>query len=186
MEEYNKMISGQEHDPQSEYLNELRNITRAKLVDFNIEKDDARRSVMIKSILRKAGRGCFITPPFFCDYGINTELGNNVYFNANCTILDSAVVKIGSNTMIGPNVQFYTPIHPLEYRARNKGLEKAKPITVGRNCWLGGGVIILPGVTIGEGCVIGAGSVVTKDIPDNSLAVGNPARVIKNIDNKKI
>lgn len=183
MEEFNKMVRGENYNPQSEYLTELRNISRAKLVEFNTEKDDVRRSVMIKTILSKAGKNCFITPPFFCDYGINTELGVNVYFNSNCTILDSAKVKIGSNTIIGPNVQLYTPIHPLKYKERNKGLESAKPITIGKNCWLGGGVIVLPGVTIGDGCVIGAGAVVTKNVPDNSLAVGNPAKVIKQIEN---
>ena len=183
MEEFNKMISGDDYNPQSEYLIELRNTSRAKLLEFNTEKDDVRRSVVLKTILHKTGKGCFITPPFFCDYGVNIELGTNVYFNANCTILDSAKVKVGSNTIIGPNVQLYTPTHPIKYKARNKGLESAKPITIGKNCWLGGGVIVLPGVTIGDGCVIGAGTIVTNDVPANSMAVGNPARIIKQIDN---
>ena len=112
----------------------------------------------------------------------NAEPEDNVYFNANCVVLDCAKVKIGENTFIGPNTQFYTPIHPLDYKTRNTFIESAKPITVGKNCWLGGSVVLLPGVTIGDGCVIGAGAVVTKDIPANSLAVGNPAKVIKTIE----
>ena len=128
------------------------------------------------------GKGCYITPSLFCDYGCNLELEDNVYFNANCVVLDCAKVKIGENTFIGPNTQFYTPIHPLDYKTRNTFIESAKPITVGKNCCLGGSVVLLPGVTLGDGCVIGAGAVVTKDIPANSLAVGNPAKVIKTIE----
>ena len=96
--------------------------------------------------------------------------------------MDCAKVEIGDNTFIGPNCQFYTPIHPMDYKTRNTFLEWAKPITVGKNCWLGGSVIVLPGVKIGDGCVIGAGSVVTKDIPNDSVAVGNPAKVIRKIE----
>ena len=165
------------------YLVKRREQTRAILSVFNGESNEKTREEILKTLITNIGDKCFITPNFFCEYGMNIELGDNVYFNANCVLLDCAQIKIGSNTMIGPNVQLYTPEHPLDYKSRNNGLEWAKPITIGDNCWLGGSVIVLAGVTIGSGCVIGAGAVVTKDIPDNSLAVGNPAKVIRTINN---
>ncbi len=182
MEEFKKMLSGEEYNPNCDYLKNLRAKTRELLCKFNGESDDKIREEFLNTLIGNIGDKCFITPPFFCDYGRNIEFGDNVYLNANCTVLDCAKVKIGSNTMIGPNVQIYTPVHPLEYRKRNSGLESAKPITIGENCWLGGGCIILPGIKIGNGCVIGAGAVVTKDIPDNAVAVSNPATVIKIIE----
>ena len=182
MEEYKKMIAGKDYYPMTEYLISLRDRTRALITEFNQEKEEKKREEILKSVVGKMGGGCYITPNVFFDYGCNTELGDNVYFNANCVILDCAKVSIGSNTFVGPNVQFYTPIHPLDYKTRNTFVESAKPISVGKNCWLGGSVIILPGVNIGDGCVIGAGAVVTKDIPENSLAVGNPAKVIRKIE----
>ncbi len=182
MKEFEKMVAGENYFPMTEYLIKLRDRTRNLITEFNAERDEKKRSQILKTVLGKMGSGCYITPSVFFDYGCNTELGDNVYFNANCVILDCAKVTIGSNTFVGPNVQFYTPIHPLDYKTRNTFVESAKPIRVGQNCWLGGSVIILPGVTIGDGCVIGAGAVVTKDIPANSLAVGNPARVIRKIE----
>ena len=182
MSEYDKMISGNWHYPEKENLPELRNAQRNRLLKFNNEEDDIERKLLLKDILGNIGVNCFVTPPFFCDYGINTTFGNNVYLNANCVILDSARVTIGDNTLLGPNVQIYTPFHPIDYKTRNTGVECAKPVHIGKNCWLGGSVIILPGVTIGDGCVIGAGAVITKDIPKNSIAVGNPAKVIKTIN----
>lgn len=182
MKEFAKMIAGENYFPMSEYLISLRDRTRALIAEFNQEKNEKKREETLKSVVGKMGGGCYITPNVFFDYGCNTELGDNVYLNANCVILDCAKVSIGSNTFIGPNVQFYTPIHPLDYKTRNTFVESAKPISVGKNCWLGGSVIILPGVNIGDGCVIGAGAVVTKDIPENSLAVGNPAKVIRKIE----
>ena len=184
MEEYKKMISGENYNPMTPYLISLRDKTRSLICDFNQEKDEKKRSEILKSVLGKIGKSCYITPNIFFDYGCNTELGERVYFNANCVILDCAKVTIGDDTFIGPNTQFYTPIHPLDFKTRNTFIESAKPITIGKNCWLGGSVIVLPGVTIGDGCVIGAGAVVTKNIPENSLAVGNPAKVIKTIDQK--
>lgn len=182
MKEFEKMISGENYYPFTEYLTGLRDKARACVSDFNQERDAQKREDILKKLLGKMGEGCYITPSFFCDYGLNIELGDRVYFNANCVVLDCAKVTIGSDTFIGPNVQLYTPIHPLDYKTRNTFVETAAPIKIGKNCWLGGSAIVLPGVTIGDGCVIGAGAVVTKDIPENSLAVGNPAKVIRKIE----
>ena len=182
MREFEMMVGGEDYFPMTDYLVGLRDKARALVGDFNAERDAGRREEILKSLLGKTGEGCYITPNFFCDYGCNIELGDRVYFNANCVVLDCAKVTIGSDTFIGPNTQIYTPIHPLDYKTRNTFIESAKPIFIGKNCWLGGSVVVLPGVNIGDGCVIGAGAVVTKDIPKNSLAVGNPARVIRAIE----
>lgn len=142
---------------------------------------------LLQSILRElipnAGSNFTIVPPFHCDYGYNIHCGDNVFFNANCVVLDVVTVKIGSYSLFGPGVQVYTATHPLDAMQR-RTVESAEPITIGEDCWIGGGAIICPGVTIGDRVVIGAGSVVTKDIPSDSLAVGNPARVIRNLPNK--
>ena len=122
-----------------------------------------------------------IEPSFWCDYGYNIELGENFYSNHNLVILDPAKVTFGDNVFIGPNCGFYTAGHPLNIEERNKGLEYAKPIAVGNNVWFGGNVAVMPGVTIGDNCTIAAGSIVTKDIPDNSLAAGVPCKVIRKI-----
>ena len=182
MEEFAKMLKGDDYDPGTSYLTGLRARARKLTGEFNREYNEDKRNKILKKLISKMGKDCYITPGFFCDYGCNIELGDNVYFNANCVILDCAKVSVGANTFIGPNVQFYTPIHPLDYKTRNTYRESAKPITVGKNCWIGGSVILLPGITVGDGCVIGAGAVVTKSIPENSLAVGNPARVIRKIE----
>lgn len=140
---------------------------------------DAARQVLAE-LLPHAGENLYIEPPFHCDYGSNIYCGNNVYFNVNCVVLDAAMVSIGSNVLFGPGVQLYAATHPLDAVVR-RTLELARPIRIGDDCWLGGGAIVCPGVTIGAGCVIGAGSVVTKDVPAYSLAVGNPARVVRSI-----
>ena len=123
----------------------------------------------------------FIEQPFRCDYGKNIEVGNNFFANYNCVILDVAKVTIGENVMFAPNVSIYTAGHPIHPESRNSGYEYGIPVTIGNNVWVGGNVVITPGVTIGNNVVIGAGSVVTKDIPDNVIAVGNPCRVIREI-----
>lgn len=144
--------------------------------------DVAGRETLLKKMLGKTGQNICIEPSFWCDYGYNIEVGENFYSNHNLVILDCAKVIFGNNVFIGPNCGFYTANHPIDVKQRNEGLETAHPITVGDNVWFGGNVVVLPGVSIGNNAVIGAGSVVTKDIPENVVAVGNPCKVVKNID----
>lgn len=145
----------------------------------------AERQIQILKNLLGVIKGKFcIVAPFFCDYGYNIELGENFFTNHNTVILDCAKVVFGNNVLIGPNCGFYTAGHPIDFEQRNKGLEYAYPIKVGNNVWIGGGVQVMPGVTIGSNVVIGGGSVVVKNIPDNSVAVGNPCKVIRKITQK--
>lgn len=140
-----------------------------------------RQDELMRSILGSAGKNLTITPPFYCDYGYNITVGDNFYSNYNLTILDVAPVKIGNNVFIAPNVAIYTAGHPIHPRARNSMYEYGIPIEIGSDCWIGGNVVVCPGVRIGSGTVIGAGSVVTRDIPDNVVAAGNPCRVLREI-----
>ena len=135
---------------------------------------------IVKELLGKS-EGAFINPPFYCDYGFNIEVGKNFYANYNCTILDVGKVTIGDNCMFAPNVAIYTAGHPIYPDTRNSAFEYGKEVTIGDNVWLGGNTVVCPGVHIGDNVVIGAGSVVTKDIPDWSIAAGNPCRVIRKI-----
>ena len=141
----------------------------------------AQQEEIIRRLLGKTGERFCITAPFWCDYGWNIEIGENFYTNHNCVILDCAPVTFGDHVFIGPNCGFYTAGHPLDAATRNAGLEFARPITVGDNVWFGGNAAVLPGVTIGSGTVIGAGSVVSRDIPPNVVAAGNPCRVLRPI-----
>ena len=136
---------------------------------------------ILRELLGEMGRETVITPPFWCDYGYNIHIGEGSFVNFDCVFLDLAPIRIGRNTLIGPKVQLLTPHHPLDPDLRATGREAGKPITIGDNCWLGGGVIVCPGVRIGNGAIIGAGSVVTRDIPADSVAVGNPARVTRTL-----
>ncbi len=144
-------------------------------------KDMTARTELLHRILGHIAGDILIEQPFYCDYGYNVKVGKNFYANFNMVILDEATVEFGDNVFIAPNCSFYTAGHPLDPVERNKGLEYAKPIKVGNNVWIGGNVTVVPGVTIGDNCVIGAGSVVVKDIPSNTLAVGNPCRPVKSI-----
>lgn len=144
--------------------------------------ETALRMQVLRELLGKVGENCVINPQFRCDYGCYIQVGENFYANYNCVILDCASVTFGDNVFIAPNCGFYTAGHPVDYPTRNALLEFAKPITVGDNVWIGGNVVVLPGVTIGSGSVIGAGSVVSRDIPENVVAVGNPCRPIRSID----
>ena len=139
------------------------------------------RCLLRVNLLQKLFDDFLIEQPFNCDYGYNIRIGENFYANVGCTILDVAPVTIGDNVMLAPNVNIYTAGHPLDAEIRNSGLEYAYPVNIGNNVWIGGNVTIVPGVTIGANTVIGAGSVVTKDIPANVVAVGNPCRVVRKI-----
>lgn len=143
--------------------------------------DEQHRKNIIIKLFRKTKTNFLIEQPFFCDYGYNIEIGENFFANVNCVILDAAKVTFGDNVFVAPNCGFYTAGHPFDVGQRNRGLEYAYPITIGNNVWIGAQVCVLPGVSIGNNCVIGAGSVVNKDIPDGSLAAGNPCRVIRKL-----
>lgn len=183
MNERDKMINGLMYDAGDENLKKDRLNCKTLCFEYNrtpfIERE--KMNEIIKKLLGKTKNSYCIEPTFFCDYGYNIEIGENFYSNHNLVILDCAKVTFGDNVFIGPNCGFYTACHPLDAETRNTGLESAKPITVGNNVWFGGNAVVMPGVTIGDNCVIGAGSVVTKDIPPNSLAVGNPCKVIREI-----
>ncbi|MBD3887447.1 sugar O-acetyltransferase [Phormidium tenue FACHB-886] len=141
---------------------------------------EARRNVL-RELLGSLGEGAEIRPPMLCDYGYQIHIGARTFINYGAVLLDVGTITIGEDVQVGPNVQFLTPTHPIEPEARRAKWEAAEPITIGNNVWLGGGVIILPGVSIGENTVVGAGAVVTKDLPANVVAVGNPARVIRQL-----
>ncbi len=180
--EKEKMVSGEFYDANDEALVKDRRSAKRLLRSLNVTEYLVTKTArnIIRELIPQSGKSLYIEPPFHCDYGYNISCGERVYFNVNCVVLDVAKVTIGNDVMFAPGVQIYTAAHPIDKELR-KTLEFGKAITIGDDVWVGGGSIILPGVTIGSNCVIGAGSVVTKDIPDNSMAVGNPARVIKNL-----
>lgn len=149
--------------------------------DANFQTLEAERLEMLKQVIGRLDGGAFIEPPFSIDYGCNIRLGDRFYANFNLVILDCALVTIGDRVMLGPNVSILSATHETEVQSRRDDIEYAKPITIGSDCWIGGNVVILPGVTIGDGCTIGAGSVVTKDVPAWSVAIGSPARVVKKV-----
>lgn len=177
------MIAGELYDPLDAQLSEERLIARLLIKELNDSREDqtAERLRILRELIPHAGEGLWLQPPFYCDYGYNISLGDKVFFNFNCVVLDVAPVTIGSRTLLGPNVQLYTATHPMEHQQRAAGLEFAKPITIGEDVWIGGSVVICPGVTIGDRSVIGAGSVVTKAIPADVFAAGNPCRVIRSL-----
>lgn len=147
----------------------------SRLMTMNIYDPDYR--AVIEELIPSIPPDTKVCPPFFCDHGHGIVLGKHVFVNYNCTFLDGGMIRIGDRTLIGPDCRLYTPHHPLDAASRRRGDEYELPITIGEDCWLGGGVTVCPGVTIGDRCVIAAGSVVTRDIPADSLAAGNPARV---------
>lgn len=178
------MLSGELYNAFDEQLSKERLNTRLLLKQLNDSREDETevRSRILKDLLPHAGEGLWIQPPFYCDYGSNLIIGENVFFNFNCVVLDVMQVQIGDRTLIGPNVQVYTATHPLNHKERASGLEFAKPINIGADVWIGGSAVICPGVSIGDRSVIGAGSVVTKDLPSDVFAAGNPCKVIRKLD----
>ncbi|MGT2785519.1 sugar O-acetyltransferase [Streptococcus merionis] len=182
--ERDKMLAGQLYDASDAELKTARKQAREKIRNFNQEVVDTKRTELLKSWLGSTGENIYIEPHFACDYGTNIHVGENFYANFNCTMLDVCEIRIGKNAMLGPNVQLLTPLHPLDAEERIAGLEYGAPITIGDNVWIGGGAIILPGVKLGNNVVVGAGAVVTKSFGDNVVIAGNPARVIKRIDNE--
>lgn len=181
--EKEKMISGKAYKAFDKELFAERQYAKELIFEFNALRPSQleERNKILTELLGATSKEFFIEPPFRCDYGYNIEIGNNFYSNYNLIILDCAKVTIGDNAFIGPNVSIYTAGHPIHYKPRNEEYEYAFPVSIGDNVWIGGNVIINPGVSIGNNSVIGSGSVVTKDIPDNVIAVGNPCKVIKEI-----
>lgn len=185
MNEKEKMLNGFLYSPDKDkelFADRLKAKTLCHKYNHLEPRNIEERKNIIKQLLSKYSGEFWIEQPFECDYGYNIELGNNFYANHNLIILDCAKVKFGDNVFIGPNCGIYTASHPLDFHKRNQGLEYALPVIIGNNVWIGGSVSILAGVTIGNNTVIGAGSVVTKNIPENVVAAGNPCRIIKNID----
>lgn len=181
--EKEKMLTGQPFKAFDKELSKERAYAKELLFDFNSARptEFSKKNDILKKLFGKTPKSFYIEPPFYCDYGYNIEIGNKFYANTNLTILDCAKVTIGNNVFIGPNVGFYSVSHPIHHELRNKFFEIAKSIIIGNNVWIGGSVVINPGVTIGENSVIGSGSVVTKSIPENVVAVGNPCRVLRTI-----
>lgn len=184
MSEKEKMSAGEIYDANyDKQLIQERQYAKELCYDYNNLRPSKieERKELLKKILGKTKENFWIEQPFVCDYGYNIEVGENFYANHNLIILDANKVKFGDNVFIAPNCGFYTAGHPLDAERRNKGLEYAKPIEIGNNVWIGGNVVVLPGVKIGDNAVIGAGSVINKDIPANVVAVGNPCKAIKEI-----
>jgi len=179
--EKEKMLAGELYNATDDQLTKERMKARLLTKELNDSRKDQEeeQACILKELLPNAGAGLWIEAPFYCDYGSNIIAGEKVFFNFNCVVLDVMKVSIGSRTMFGPNVQIYTATHPIDHKVRASGLEYAKPIIIGEDVWVGGSAVICPGVTIGDRTIIGAGSVVTKDIPSDVIAGGNPCRVIR-------
>ena len=178
-----KMLAGELYDPLDAQLSAERRRARLLTKALNDTRDDQQeeRARLIRELIPAAGAGVWIEPPFYCEYGSNITLGDRVFFNFNCVVLDVAPVTVGSGVLFGPAVQIYAATHPLGAAERRTGLEDGKPVVVGDDVWVGGGAIICPGVRIGARSVIGAGSVVTRDIPEGVFAAGNPCRGIREV-----
>ena len=180
--EREKMVAGELYDPLDPELvaGRVRARDLCQALNGTREGEVEERRRILRELFGGGGESVWMQPPFFCDYGANIELGERVFFNFNCVVLDVCPVRIGSFTLFGPGVQVLTPMHPFDAQLRRKQ-EFGKPITIGSDVWVGGGAIILPGVRIGSRAVIGAGSVVTRDVPDDVFAAGNPCRTIREI-----
>ncbi|MDX8291305.1 maltose acetyltransferase domain-containing protein [Metabacillus indicus] len=178
------MLAGEMYDPQDKTLAEERIRARKLVRHFNeTTETDPERVSLLKELLGSTGDHVYIEPTFRCDYGSNIHVGENFFANFDCIILDVCEVRFGDNCMLAPGVHIYTATHPLNAKERNSGREFGKPVTIGNNVWIGGAAVINPGVTIGDNAVIASGAVVTKDVPANTVVGGNPAKVLKVIEN---
>lgn len=185
-----KMLSGRYYNAGDKELTEGRRNARLITAQYNMTSpdDEELREELLKKLFKKCGRNVFIEPTFRCDYGSNITIGDNFYANFDCIMLDVCDVTIGNNVFLAPRVSIFTATHPIDAAIRNTLLEYGKPVTIGNDVWIGGNTVINPGVSIGNGSIIGSGSVVTKDIPSNVIAAGNPCRIIREIseeDRKK-
>jgi maltose O-acetyltransferase len=180
--EREKMLAGELYDPLDAELVATRERARNLCQELNAtrEAEEETRRRILRDLFAVGGDSVWMQPPFFCDYGSNIELGERVFFNFNCVVLDVCRVRIGAYSLFGPAVQIYTPMHPFDAALRRQQ-EFGKPVEIGSDVWVGGGAIILPGVKVGSRSVIGAGSVVTRDVPDGVFAAGNPCRVVREI-----
>ena len=184
--EREKMLAGELYDPLDPELSAARARARDLCLALNATRETEleERRAILRQLLARGGETVWMQPPFFCDYGTHIELGERVFFNYNCVVLDVCRVRIGDFTLFGPGVQILTATHPLEAELR-RTQELGKPVDIGSDVWVGGGALILPGVRIGSRTVIGAGSVVTRDVPDGVLAAGNPCRVLRSLDRRE-
>jgi maltose O-acetyltransferase len=173
--ERDKMLAGELYRPNDPEIQAELAATADWLARYNVSLPPARHQLLLER-LGSVGNGAEIRPPFFCDYGSNIQLGAGAFLNFNCVILDVVEVEIGEGTQIGPAVQIYAADHPRDAAQRQSGLEFGRPVRIGRNVWIGGGAILLPGIVVGDNAVIGAGSVVTRHVPAGATVVGNPAR----------
>ncbi|KAH9828004.1 putative acetyltransferase [Teratosphaeria destructans] len=191
-DQYERMISGMLYDAQDtalatarfrgrKWMHNYNNVYFPQDPDADFSTLEVGRLELLRQLIGRLDGGAFIEPPFSIDYGCNIKLGDRFYSNFNLVILDCALVTIGDRCMFGPNISILTATHETEVQSRRDDVEYARPITIGNDCWIGGNVVVLPGVTIGDGCTIGAGSVVTKDVPSWSVALGSPARVVRKV-----
>ena len=180
MTQKDRMLVGKLYRVDEQLAAQMRR-TRELLQQFNQSLDHAQRQTLLRELLGGMGENAYIEPPFRCDYGANLYVGKNFYANFECIVLDQCPIRIGDNVFFGPRVSLYSAGHPIDAEIRSTGLEFGNPITIGSDVWVGGDTVILGGVTIGSNVVIGAGSVVTKDIPPDCVAVGNPCRVLRKI-----
>ncbi len=180
--EKEKMLAGESYNCLDPDLESERQKTKELIRLYNLTETVPERQTILQQLLGQIGQNSIIEPPFYCSYGQNIHIGDHVFLNALCTVLDCNEVHIGHHVMIGPVVQIYTAAHSLQAEARIQGWEVAKPIVIEDNVWIGGGAILLPGVRIGWNAVVGAGAVVSRSVPANTVVAGNPARVIREIE----